>query len=243
MLNAAIMTLTMSLPLLVILGLLALAGWRDHRREAVLARQIRLTDAIADELGAIVAPLVAKPLGGPWRVEIQVPVGRPAVVSRIVAIAHDTLTRTGRRPVRAGPHAGGGSRAPARRRGAPRSTAPGRVREGTMLDFVLAGGFVVAIVGVLQTASRRQQPARVAGVAAAGRNGGVRGAGGGGVPRGVPAERGRAAGASPPARILLNVPRTPAVRGAGRLGGSPLLRSRPRPRPRPSGCRGSAGGW
>jgi len=95
MMTAAIVTLTMSSPILVILGLLALAAWRDHRREAMIARQIRLTDAIADELGPIVAPLVAKPLGGPWRVEIQVPVGRPATVSRIVAIAHDTLTRTG----------------------------------------------------------------------------------------------------------------------------------------------------
>jgi hypothetical protein len=28
-------------------------------------------------------------------VEVQVPVGRPAVVSRIVAISHDILTRTG----------------------------------------------------------------------------------------------------------------------------------------------------
>jgi hypothetical protein len=37
---------------------------------------------------------VAKRFGGPWRVAIQVPVGRPALVSRIVAIAHDTLTRS-----------------------------------------------------------------------------------------------------------------------------------------------------
>ena len=93
--TAAIVILTMSSPILVILGLLALAAWRDHRREAMIARQVRLTDAIADELGPIVAPLVAKPLGGPWRVEIQVPVGRPATVSRIVAIAHETLTRAG----------------------------------------------------------------------------------------------------------------------------------------------------
>jgi hypothetical protein len=95
MMTVAIVTLTMSSPILVILGLLALAAWRDHRREAMVARQVRLTDAIADELGPIVAPLVTKPLGGPWRVEIQVPVGRPATVSRIVAIAHDTLTRAG----------------------------------------------------------------------------------------------------------------------------------------------------
>ena len=95
MMTAAIVALTMSSPILVILGLLALATWRDHRREAMVARQVRLTDAIADELGPIVAPVVAKPLGGPWRVQIQVPVGRPAIVSRIVAIAHDTLIRAG----------------------------------------------------------------------------------------------------------------------------------------------------
>lgn len=93
--TVALVILTMSSPILVIVGLLALATWRDRRREAMVARQIRLTDAIADELGPIVAPLVRKPLGRPWRVDIQVPVGRPAAVSRIVAIAHDTLTRTG----------------------------------------------------------------------------------------------------------------------------------------------------
>ena len=93
--TVALAILTMSSPILVIIGLLALAAWRDRRREATVARQIRLTDAIADELGPIVAPLVRKPLGRPWRVDIQVPVGRPATVSRIVAIAHDTLTRTG----------------------------------------------------------------------------------------------------------------------------------------------------
>ena len=95
MMTAAIVILTMSSPILVILGLLVLAAWRDRRRAAMVSRQVRLTDAIADELGPIVAPVVAKPLGGPWRVQIQVPVGRPATVSRIVAIAHDTLTRTG----------------------------------------------------------------------------------------------------------------------------------------------------
>lgn len=95
MATAALMALTMSSPVLVILGLLALAGWRDRRREAMIARQIRLTDAIAAQLGAIVAPVVTKPLGRPWRVDIQVPVGRPVTVSRIVGIAHDTLTRTG----------------------------------------------------------------------------------------------------------------------------------------------------
>ena len=95
MMTTAIVILTMSSPILVVIGLLALAAWRDHRREAMVARQVRLTDALAAELGPVVAPLVAKPLGGPWRVEIRVPVGRPAIVSRIVAITHETLTRSG----------------------------------------------------------------------------------------------------------------------------------------------------
>jgi hypothetical protein len=95
MMTAALVILTMSSPILVVLGLLGLAAWRDRRREAMIARQIRLSDAIADEMGPVVAPLVSKPLGRPWRVEVQVPVGRPAVVSRIVSIAHDVLTRTG----------------------------------------------------------------------------------------------------------------------------------------------------
>jgi hypothetical protein len=95
MTTAATVILAMSSPILVVGALLALAAWRDRRREGITARQIRLTDAITEELGPVVAPVVARPLGGPWRAEIQVPVGRPAIVSRIVAIAHETLTQTG----------------------------------------------------------------------------------------------------------------------------------------------------
>jgi hypothetical protein len=95
MMTAVTTILTFSSPILLVLGLLELAAWRERRSAAMVARQIRLTDALAAELGPVVAPLVSKPLGQPWRVEVQVPVGRPAVVSRVVAIAHDTLTRTG----------------------------------------------------------------------------------------------------------------------------------------------------
>jgi hypothetical protein len=95
MVTTALMILTISSPVLAVLALLALAEWRDRRRVAMIARQVRLTDAIASEMGSIVAPVVTKPLGRPWRVDIQVPVGRPATVSRIVGIAHDVLTRTG----------------------------------------------------------------------------------------------------------------------------------------------------
>ena len=82
-------------PILTALGLLALAEWRDRRREAAIARQVRLTDAITAELGGVVAPVVSKPLAAPWRVEMRVPIARPAQVSRIVAIAHDTLRDLG----------------------------------------------------------------------------------------------------------------------------------------------------
>jgi hypothetical protein len=85
-------------PILMTLGLLALSAWRGRRRDAMIARQILLTDALAGELGAVMAPLVTKPLCGPWRAEIRGPVGQPVVVSRTVAIAHDTLTRLGASP-------------------------------------------------------------------------------------------------------------------------------------------------
>ena len=93
--SAVVAFLLMSWPILTTLGLLAHAAWRERRRAAMVARQVRLTDAIAHELGAIVAPVVTESLRGPWRVEIRVPVGRPAAVGRMVAIAHDTLTRAG----------------------------------------------------------------------------------------------------------------------------------------------------
>jgi hypothetical protein len=85
-------------PILVTLGLLALSAWRDRRRETIAARQIQLTDALAGELGAILAPVVTKPLRGPWRAEIRVSIDHPRAVSRTAAIAHETLTRAGASP-------------------------------------------------------------------------------------------------------------------------------------------------
>jgi hypothetical protein len=53
--EAILVALAMVSPILPAVGLLALAEWRDRRRAAVIARQIRLTDALAEELGAVVA--------------------------------------------------------------------------------------------------------------------------------------------------------------------------------------------
>jgi hypothetical protein len=81
-------------PLLLVGGLLALAEWRDRRALAVTARQTRLSDALAEEAGAIVAPVVTRRRGG-WRVRVAVPLGRPAVVTRIVGVLQETLARFG----------------------------------------------------------------------------------------------------------------------------------------------------
>jgi hypothetical protein len=81
-------------PLLLVGGLLALAGWRDRRALAATARQTRLSDALADEVGVIVAPVVTRRFGE-WRVRIAVPLGRPAVVARILRVLDRTLGRLG----------------------------------------------------------------------------------------------------------------------------------------------------
>ena len=81
-------------PLLLVGGLLALAGWRDRRALAATARQARLSDALADEVGPIVAPVVER-RRGTWRVSVAVPLGRPALVARILSVLDRTLGRLG----------------------------------------------------------------------------------------------------------------------------------------------------
>lgn len=85
------------LPLAGVGILLALAAWRDGREAASVARQIRVTDAIGRELGAIVAPTVTRGWTGPWQVRIAVPLTQPATVARVVAIAHASLEAMGGR--------------------------------------------------------------------------------------------------------------------------------------------------
>jgi hypothetical protein len=78
-------------PILVVTALLTLTTWRDRVHQTTVARQIRLTDAIGAELGAIVAPLVKRRLSGRWRIEMAVPLGHPGTVARVLAIAHRVL--------------------------------------------------------------------------------------------------------------------------------------------------------
>ncbi|MCX5735218.1 MAG: hypothetical protein NTW68_12950 [candidate division NC10 bacterium] len=69
-----------------------LLDWFRSRRQEAIQRQIALTDAIDAQVGAIVSPVVTKPLWGPWRVRIAMPLTPPLPVGRILAIAHEVFS-------------------------------------------------------------------------------------------------------------------------------------------------------
>ena len=69
-----------------------LVGWLRSRRQEAIQRQIALTDAIDGQFGPVVSPVVTKPLWGPWRVRIAMPLTRPVPVGRILAITHGVLS-------------------------------------------------------------------------------------------------------------------------------------------------------
>jgi len=73
-------------------GPMVLLDWLRNRRKEAIRRQIALTEAIDSRLGAIVAPVVKKPLWGPWQIQIAVPFSRPATVGRILAVAHEVFS-------------------------------------------------------------------------------------------------------------------------------------------------------
>jgi hypothetical protein len=75
-----------------ILSAVLLPGWLQKRHRETARRQIALTEALDGEFGPIVAPVVKKPIWGPWRIEIAVPLGRPDTVGRILAIADEVFS-------------------------------------------------------------------------------------------------------------------------------------------------------
>jgi hypothetical protein len=87
---AVVMTL---LPFLAVAGLLWLAGRIRARREACIARQIALTDAIHRELGAVAAPEVRRGRSREWIVSVRVPLHREETVGAIIRITHDVFRR------------------------------------------------------------------------------------------------------------------------------------------------------
>ena len=80
-------------PLAAVLGLLAWTSRRERLRGEVVARQIALTDAVHERLGAVVAPVVRRRRRGGWQVRIAVPFERPAVTEALLAITRVRITR------------------------------------------------------------------------------------------------------------------------------------------------------
>jgi hypothetical protein len=70
---------------------LAIVTRVQRARTHVIEQQIALTDAIHAELGAVAAPVVVKPMFGPWRVTFAVPFGRPALVEQLIVITSRVL--------------------------------------------------------------------------------------------------------------------------------------------------------
>ena len=82
-----------------ILSTVLLPSWLGRRRREAARRQVVLTEALDGQLGPIVAPTVKKPIWGPWRIEVVVPVGRWDTVGRLLAVADDVFANSdGARP-------------------------------------------------------------------------------------------------------------------------------------------------
>lgn len=94
--EVVIATVTMLLPFLAVAGLLRLSARARARREACVARQIALTDAIHRELGAAAAPEVGRTVAGEWTVSVRVPFHHEETVSAITRIIHDVFRRLDR---------------------------------------------------------------------------------------------------------------------------------------------------
>ena len=88
MIDVVALLIVLLSPVALVLALLVLADARQRRRARITTRQIRLTDAVHAELGALVAPVVQKPAFRPWRVIFALPEGRTAEVGRLIAIAN-----------------------------------------------------------------------------------------------------------------------------------------------------------
>ncbi len=73
-------------------GPVFLVDWSRKRTQAAIDRQILLTDALDRQLGAIVAPVVTKPLLGPWQIQIAVPLLRSTTAASILSVVDDVFS-------------------------------------------------------------------------------------------------------------------------------------------------------
>jgi hypothetical protein len=84
------------IPFLAIWGLLRFARAVERRRDARVARQIALTDAIHRELGAVAAPNVRRTWSGEWVVSMRLALAREGTVGTITWITNDFFRRLDR---------------------------------------------------------------------------------------------------------------------------------------------------
>jgi hypothetical protein len=106
-------------PFAVVLGLFAWTSRRERLRSDVRRRQIALTDAVHERVGAVAAPVVRRRHRG-WQVEIAVPFERPAVTEALLPIVLEAFAPLDRDPrsleivlTRQSPPAGASTRQPA----------------------------------------------------------------------------------------------------------------------------------
>jgi hypothetical protein len=91
-----IVTVAALLPSAALVGLLWLARVIREKREAGVARQIMLTDAIHRELGAAAAPEVRRSWTRGWIVSMRLPLYREETVGVITRITHDLFRQLDR---------------------------------------------------------------------------------------------------------------------------------------------------
>lgn len=86
----AVLSVLLSPVALIVAALVLVERWQERRARAV-ARQIRLTDAVHAELGAMVAPRVEKPAFRPWRVIFPLSEGGAKEIGRLIAITNRVI--------------------------------------------------------------------------------------------------------------------------------------------------------
>jgi hypothetical protein len=100
--HTAVTLLVFAIALLLVVWPVGLAlgvAWVRSRRAEAARLQIALTDALDATVGPIVAPVVRPGLRRPWRIELAVPATRFPLLGRVLAVAHETLSRAeGLRP-------------------------------------------------------------------------------------------------------------------------------------------------
>jgi hypothetical protein len=96
MVETGLTTMAALAPFLAIWILLRATNHLARRRDACVARQIALTDAIHRELGAAAAPVVELSWSREWIVSVRVPLQREGLVGTITRITHDVFRRLDR---------------------------------------------------------------------------------------------------------------------------------------------------